>query len=117
MKSGAKRFQTQSIKDGPIAFQDDDNKYYLESDGKGVAELPPQSVALSEKTASGKPQFQLKYVVKGPVYYQGKDGKYHLDAPVLKFPQFNPAAITSTKVQLGHGSHGSGRRGCDCRDC
>ena len=112
MESGEKRFQTQTIKDGPIAFQDEDNRYYLESDGEGegksIDELPPESVALSGKTASGKSRFQLKYVVKGPVYYKGKDGKYHLDAPVLKFPQFNPAAITSTKVQLGHGSHGSG---------
>ena len=67
MESGEKRFQTQTIKDGPIAFQDDDNKYYLESDGnaegKSIDELPPKSVALSGKTASGKPRFQLKYVV------------------------------------------------------
>ena len=35
MESGEKRFQTQSIKDGPIAFQADDSKYYLEADGKG----------------------------------------------------------------------------------
>ena len=110
MESGEKRFQTQTIKDGPIAFQDDDNRYYLESDGEGksIAELPPKSVALGDKTASGKPRFQLKYVVKGPVYYKGKDGTYHLDAPVLNFPHFKPSEITSTKVQLGHGSHESG---------
>ena len=111
MESGEKRFQTQTIKDGPIAFQDDDNRYYLESDGEGegksIAELPPKSVALGDKTASGKPRFQLKYVVKGPVYYEGKDGTYHLDAPVLNFPHFKPSEITSTKVQLGHGSHES----------
>ena len=114
MASGEKRFQTQTIKDGPIVFQNDDKKYYLESDGKregkGIDDddFPPESIALEEKMPSGEPRFQLRYVVEGPVYYKGKDGKYHLDAPVLKFPQFNPSAITSTKVQLGHGSHGSG---------
>jgi len=111
MESGEKRFQTQTIKDGPIVFQDDDKRYYLDSasedKGKGLPEIPAKSVALDKNTADGKPRFQVRYEVKGPVYYEGKDGKYHLDAPVLIFPRFDPSAITSTEVQLGHGSHGS----------
>ena len=111
MESGEKRFQTQTLKDGPIVFQDDDKRYYLDSTsedkGKGLPEIPPKSVALDKDTADGKPRFQVRYEVKGPVYYKGKDGKYHLDAPVLIFPRFDPSAITSTDVQLGHGSHGA----------
>ena len=30
-----------------------------------------------------------------------------MDAPVVIFPHFKPSEITSTKIQLGHGSHGT----------
>jgi len=109
MESGEKRFQSQTIKDGPIVFLGQKGKYYLESgsDDKYLKKIPKESIALDEKTAEGQERFQVRYVQKGPVYYMGEDGKYHLDAPVLKFPHFEPSAITSTKVSLGHGSHGA----------
>ena len=109
MHSGEKRFQSQTIKDGPIVFQSQEGKYYLESgsDKKYLKEIPKESIALDEKTAEGQERFQVRYVQEGPVYYMGEDEKYHLDAPVFIFPHFKPSEITSTKVSLGHGSHGA----------
>ena len=109
MASGEKRFQSRNIKDGPIVFKGQKGRYYLESgsDKKYLKEIPQESVALDEKTAEGQDRFQIRYAKKGPVYYEGADGKYHLDAPVLIFPHFKPSEITSTKVSLGHGSHGT----------
>ena len=109
MDSGEKRFQSETIKDGPIVFQGEKGKYYLESgsDKKSLNEIPKESIALDEKTAEGQNRFQVRYVRKGPVYYLGEDEKYHLDAPVFNFPHFKPSEITSTKVSLGHGSHGT----------
>ena len=109
MDSGEKRFQSQTIKDGPIVFQSQEGKYYLESgsDKKYLKEIPKESIALDEKTAEGQDRFQVRYVQEGPVYYMGEDEKYHLDAPVFIFPHFKPSEITSTKVSLGHGSHGA----------
>ena len=110
MAGGEKRFQSQTLKDGPIVFQSQNGKYYLESgsDKKYLKKIPKQSIALDEKTAEGQDRFQVRYLQKGPVYYQGEDEKYHLDAPVFIFPHFKPSEITSTKVSLGHGSHAAG---------
>ena len=105
---GEKRFQLQTVKDGPIVFKGDDGKYYqdlsTEKEPEGLSEIPEASVELEEKTESGQSRYQMRYVKEGPIYYEGEDGKYHLDAPALIFPHFDPSAITSGEMQFGHGS-------------
>ena len=111
---GIERFQTRTIKEGPIYFQDAGGKYYAEgvseSSAKGLTALPSdlKTERLEETTENGRPRFQTTRIKDGPVYYKGKNGLYHLDAPMFIFPHFQPSAIKSAEMQFGHGSHGAG---------
>ncbi len=107
---GMERFQTRTIKEGPIVFKAEDGKFYREDNPEsGVAKLPDDMISekLNDPAKDGSPRFQLSVVKNGPVYFKGEDGKYHLDAPLFIFPHFDPGKVKATDIQFGHGSHGA----------